>query len=139
MPAEEMDYLIQELVEKIRQGDGPALLEAKTYRWHGHFVGEEALIGERKYRSEEEIEEWKKRDPVVLFRNHLSSKRLISEHQLQTIEADTGQTVKEAVEYAQRSPMPESEEAIQAHPTMGEVLTEAALDIDRMAIHIPKG
>jgi pyruvate dehydrogenase E1 component alpha subunit len=112
MPAEEMDYLIQELVEKIRQGDGPALLEAKTYRWHGHFVGEEALIGERKYRSEEEIEEWKKRDPVVLFRNHLSSKRLISEHQLQTIEADTGQTVKEAVEYAQRSPMPESEEAI---------------------------
>jgi pyruvate dehydrogenase E1 component alpha subunit len=100
-----------ELVEMIRKGSGPALLEAKTYRWRGHFEGEEFLLGDRKYRSEEEVEAWKERDPIKLFKNYLLTNSLVPEEQLKPIEADIVKIIEEAVTFAQDSPLPETEEA----------------------------
>ena len=73
-------HTCNELIEKIRDGQGPALLEAKTYRWRGHFEGEEFLLGSRRYRSDEEVEEWKKRDPIKLYKNILLEKASFSIH-----------------------------------------------------------
>ncbi|MBW1828245.1 MAG: thiamine pyrophosphate-dependent dehydrogenase E1 component subunit alpha [Deltaproteobacteria bacterium] len=100
-----------ELIEEIRKGSGPALLEAKTYRWHGHYEGEEFLLADRKYRSEEEIEAWKKRDPVKLFKNYLLEKGSVSEEQVKAIETGVFKNIEDAIKFAQDSPLPETTEA----------------------------
>ena len=56
-----------EAVKRARNGEGPSLIECKTYRWEGHVVGEEAFMGDKSYRPKEEIEEWKKRCPLLTF------------------------------------------------------------------------
>jgi len=100
-----------ELIEEIRKGSGPAILEAKTYRWHGHYEGEEFLLADRKYRSEEEIQAWKERDPVKLFKNRLLAKGTVSEEEINAIEARVFENIENAVKYAQESPLPETSEA----------------------------
>lgn len=104
-------HLCSELIEEIRKGSGPALLEAKTYRWHGHYEGEEFLLADRKYRSEEEIEAWKKRDPVKLFKNYLLEKGAASEKQIKSIETRVFNEIEDAIKFAQDSPLPETTEA----------------------------
>ncbi len=104
-------HMCSELIEEIRKGSGPALLEAKTYRWHGHYEGEEFLLADRKYRSEEEIEAWKKRDPVKLFKNYLLEKGSASEEQIKALETRVFAKIEVAVKFAQESPFPETGEA----------------------------
>ena len=53
-------------VERARKGEGPTLIEAKSYRWRGHFEGDPC-----EYRPKEELENWIKRDPLVLYQNKL--------------------------------------------------------------------
>ena len=100
-----------ELIEEIRKGSGPAILEAKTYRWHGHYEGEEFLLAERKYRSDEEINAWKERDPVKLFKNRLLAKGTVSEEEINAIDARVLENIEDAVKYAQDSPFPVTSEA----------------------------
>src|SRR5712692_505813 len=54
-----------EAIARARAGEGPTLLECKTYRWEGHVVGEQAFLGSGAYRAEKEIEEWKARCPLI--------------------------------------------------------------------------
>ena len=60
----EVYQFASEAIARARAGEGPTLLECKTYRWEGHVAGEEAFIGAGAYRSEQEINEWKARCPV---------------------------------------------------------------------------
>lgn len=88
-------------VERARAGDGPTLLECKTYRWKGHSKSDL-----ERYRTKEEVEAWKKRCPIKRFRQLLISEGVIDEGEAEEIEEEAGRTIAEALEYAQSSPEP---------------------------------
>ena len=91
-------------VEKARNGGGPSLIEASTYRHHGHSRADPA-----KYRPEEEVKAWMKRDPVVNYRAKLLKAAGIKEADLAAIEGDIEIMIDEATEAAKNSPPPPDE------------------------------
>jgi pyruvate dehydrogenase E1 component alpha subunit len=93
-------------VTRARKGEGPTLLECKTYRHKGHSRFDPA-----KYRPREEVDEWMARDPVESFREKLLDKG-IPEEFLHKIESTVESEIEEAVEFAQESPLPEPEDAL---------------------------
>jgi acetoin:2,6-dichlorophenolindophenol oxidoreductase subunit alpha len=98
----------KEAVARARRGEGPTLIEAKTYRFDEHCVG---LFINGNYRPKEEIERFKKEgDPIVLFKAALLA-RGNSEGDLAEIEAHVKRAVNEAVAFAKDSPFPEPHEA----------------------------
>jgi pyruvate dehydrogenase E1 component alpha subunit len=96
----------QKAVARARNGEGPTLLECKTYRHKGHSRFDPA-----KYRPQEEVAEWMARDPVESFREKLLDKG-IPEEFLHKIESTVEAEIEEAVEFAQESPLPEPEDAL---------------------------
>jgi TPP-dependent pyruvate/acetoin dehydrogenase alpha subunit len=93
-------------IARARTGEGPTFLECKTYRWYGH-----SEIDPAKYRSPQEVEAWKKKEPVARFEKYLAGKKLLSEELKKEIEAQTKQVIDEAVEFAAQSPYPAPREA----------------------------
>lgn len=104
---------VTEAVERARNGGGPSLIECMTYRWHGHFHGEEALLGTRKYRDAEEVERWKKLCPIARYREKLESENVLSAEQFAAVEKAANEKIASAVEFAQKSPMPPGESALE--------------------------
>jgi len=102
-----------EAVARARRGEGPTLLECMTYRWHGHFHGEEALLGSRKYRETEEIERWKKLCPIANYKAKLEREKVLTGEQIAALEQGATDKVNAAVEFAQKSPMPTGENALE--------------------------
>lgn len=100
-------------VERARRGEGPTLLECKTYRWEGHVVGEEAFLGKRAYRSQEEIAEWKRRCPIATFESRFLARGTCTQAELDAIKAEVKRAVDEAVAFALDSPFPQPEEALE--------------------------
>ena len=90
-----------EAVERARAGDGPTLLECKTYRYMGHSRFEKAS-----YRTKEELEEWKKRDPVKLFKEFLLKEMKIEGKDLGRIDSQIDKEISDSVEYSEKSPDP---------------------------------
>ena len=90
-----------EAVERARAGDGPTLLECKTYRYMGHSRFEKAS-----YRTKEELEEWKKRDPVKLFKEFLLKEMKIDGKDLGRIDSQIDKEISDSVEYSEKSPDP---------------------------------
>lgn len=89
--------------ERALKGEGPTLLECKTYRWRGHWTGDP-----EPYRTREEVEEWKeKRDPIKLFRAYLTRHKLATRQELDDIEAAAAKKMEAAVEFAMNSPEPD--------------------------------
>lgn len=88
-------------VEHARRGDGPYFLEVLTYRFRGHSMADPIL-----YRDKAEVEEWKQRDPIVIFRQRLEKEGLLSPQELEQIERETDELVVEAVRFAEESPDP---------------------------------
>ena len=101
----------REAVERARKGDGPTLLECKTYRWEGHVVGEEAFLGKRSYRPADEIEAWKKRCPLTGFEQRFVPGNFTAE-ELEAVRTEVGRRIDEAVQFALDSPLPAPEEAL---------------------------
>jgi pyruvate dehydrogenase E1 component alpha subunit len=99
---------VMEAVERARAGEGPSLIECKTYRYRNHGEGGAFPTG---YRTKEEEEEWKKRDPIVLFRQFLLDEGDVAAHELDSIDEELVQEVLEASKWAQESPWPEVEQA----------------------------
>jgi pyruvate dehydrogenase E1 component alpha subunit len=97
-----------EAIDRARVGGGPTLLEAKTYRFLGHFVGDP-----QPYRTKEEVEEWKKRCPILLFRQRVFGEGKISAAELDAIDAAIKKEMEAAVEFGRTSPEPEVETALQ--------------------------
>jgi pyruvate dehydrogenase E1 component alpha subunit len=89
-------------VDRARAGGGPTLIEAKTYRWRGHSRSDRNL-----YRTQQEIEEWKQRDPITRLQNHLLELELLSEPECDMIRADVQAEIDAAVEFARNSPDPD--------------------------------
>lgn len=98
-----MWHAAREAVARARAGQGPTLIEARTYRTVGHHEGD-PLVGT--YRTQEELDEWKGRDPILVLRKLLLAKKQATTDQLAEIEASVNGTVQEAVTFAESSPSP---------------------------------
>lgn len=88
-------------VERARQGNGPTLIECMTYRQCGHSRSDP-----RTYRSKEEEETWKLKDPIMMLRHHLLENGISTETQLGILEQEVENEIKEAITFAESSPEP---------------------------------
>ena len=96
-----------EITKYVREGNGPVLVESKTYRWLGHSKSDANV-----YRTKEEIEEWKAKDPIEKFKNYLIKKKYFNEAELTEIEEKAKEDIEKAVEFSNNSPDPELETAL---------------------------
>jgi len=95
-----------EAIETARHGKGPTLIEGVTFRIHGHHMGDPGG-----YRTKEEIEKWKKKDPIDKLYSRLLKANLITNKENQEIEAKISQEIEEAVKFALDSPKIKPEDA----------------------------
>jgi TPP-dependent pyruvate/acetoin dehydrogenase alpha subunit len=95
-----------EAVAACRAGDGPVLIEAVTYRWHGHYEGDG-----QPYKPADEAERWRARDPLVLAEAELVAGGLATEEQLAEVRHAAEQRVAQAVESARAADVPADQEA----------------------------
>lgn len=98
----------EKAVARARKGEGPTLLECKTHRWFGHFAGDA-----QKYRSPKEIEEVRKFDPVLKFRNLLLEMKVVTPKGVEEIEVRVKAEIDEAVAFAENSPVSGREELLE--------------------------
>src|SRR5579864_6142242 len=96
-----------EAINRARTGGGPTLIECKTYRWYGH-----SEIDPAKYRDPQEVEYWKSKDPIVFMENYLRKQNLWSDDFKKKILDDFQVELDAAIEFAEKSPYPEPEEAL---------------------------
>jgi 2-oxoisovalerate dehydrogenase E1 component alpha subunit len=106
----ESHRVVKEAVERARRGDGPTLLEAKTYRPVPHSSDDD----DRSYRTREEVETWKKRDPVLLAREYCLGTGLLDEKKNEEFEQRAREIVNDANEFAKDAPYPAAEEALKS-------------------------
>jgi 2-oxoisovalerate dehydrogenase E1 component alpha subunit len=99
----------KEAFERARGGEGPTLIEAKTYRLTAHSSDDD----DRRYREREEIEEWRRKDPIARFEKYLEEAELLDEEKKQEMSARIKAEIDEAVEYAESAPYADSEEALE--------------------------
>jgi len=98
----------QQAVRRARSGDGPTLIECRTYRHKGHSRFDPAT-----YRSKEEVEEWLDKDPVRRLKNQLLERNDLSNTEVKQIEKEVSDAVEAAVKFAKDSPYPAPEEALE--------------------------
>jgi acetoin:2,6-dichlorophenolindophenol oxidoreductase subunit alpha len=101
----------REAVERAKRGEGPTLLDCVTYRIFGHFTGDPGRGVT--YRPKEEMEQWLQRCPIKRFKEYLFQKGWLTEDSEKRISATVRTSIGEAVRFAQESPLPLPEEAIQ--------------------------
>ncbi|MEM2318479.1 MAG: pyruvate dehydrogenase (acetyl-transferring) E1 component subunit alpha [Candidatus Bathyarchaeia archaeon] len=94
--------------ERARKGEGPTLIECKTYRHRGH-----SRVDPAKYRPREEVEAWLAKDPIKRFREKLLGLNVLTEAEIQQIDRGVAAEIEEAVRYAMESPYPAPEEALE--------------------------
>jgi TPP-dependent pyruvate/acetoin dehydrogenase alpha subunit len=94
-------------IARARGGDGPTLIECKTYRWHGHSEHDKAF-----YRTDEELAMWKSRDPIPTFTTYLRARHVLDDDKLKETEARVASTIDAAVEFATNAPDPSPEDAV---------------------------
>ncbi|HUO45761.1 MAG TPA: thiamine pyrophosphate-dependent enzyme [Acidimicrobiia bacterium] len=94
---------VKEAVERARRGQGAALVEAETYRYYAHTSDDD----DRLYRSREEVEEWRRHDPVVTLKQYLIEERLLTEADEKAIAAQAVSAVAAAVESTESAPPPD--------------------------------
>ncbi|NBJ68144.1 MULTISPECIES: thiamine pyrophosphate-dependent dehydrogenase E1 component subunit alpha [Clostridia] len=97
----EMINVTNTAVKHARNGDGPMLIEAKTYRWKGHSKSDA-----KKYRTRDEEKEWRKKDPIKQYKEALFNVGLLSEEQAEAIRQEAKTEIEAAVKFAEDSPMP---------------------------------
>jgi acetoin:2,6-dichlorophenolindophenol oxidoreductase subunit alpha len=98
----------QEAVRRARNGEGPTLIECKTYRNYGHFEGDA-----QKYKKDEEKQtHFTEKDCIQIFRNYLVSTQILTEQELERIDNDVEKAISEAVRFAEESPFPSADELL---------------------------
>jgi pyruvate dehydrogenase E1 component alpha subunit len=93
---------VSEALRTAREQRHPQLVEAVTYRFRGH-----SMADPEEYRSKEDVEEWRKRDPVNVFGRRLVDEGMLSDRELEDVDARAMKRIDEAVEFADRSPFPD--------------------------------
>ena len=107
MNAEAVHEAMDLAVERARKGDGPTFLEIKTYRYKGHSMSDPA-----KYRSKEEVEEYKQKDPIEQIKKTILERGYATEQQLDEIDNGVKVEIEECVKFAEESPFPEDSELL---------------------------
>jgi len=92
-------------IERVREGNGPYFLEIVTYRYRGHSMGDP-----ERYRQSEEVKKWQENDPIGIYRAHLTKEKIATKKELDAIDAQVGEEVQAAVQFAESSPEPALEE-----------------------------
>ena len=105
MSCEAVHKAMDEAVDRARRGDGPTFLEIRTYRFRGHSMSDP-----QKYRTKEEVEEYKKQDPIEVVRDIIIKKKWAKTSELEAIEAQMKKVVEEAEQFAENSPWPDESE-----------------------------
>jgi pyruvate dehydrogenase E1 component alpha subunit len=98
---------VHEAVRRARAGGGPTFIEAKTYRFLGHYIGDPAL-----YMPEEERKAWRQRDAILKLGEQLRAWGYLTESEDDEMAADVEAELQAGVEYARSSPIPAPEEAL---------------------------
>jgi pyruvate dehydrogenase E1 component alpha subunit len=106
MNVEAIHEAVAEAAARARRGDGPTLLEFRTYRFKGHSMSDP-----QKYRSKEEVEEYKQRDPIEQVLATIRENELLSEAEIETINKKVKAQVEDAVKFAEESPWPDGMDA----------------------------
>lgn len=106
MDVEEVHRAVARAAERARAGEGPTLLEFRTYRYKGHSMSDP-----QKYRTKDEVEGYKQRDPVEVARKVLLDKKFATEKDIEAIDQKVAAQVEESVKFAEESPFPEASEA----------------------------
>jgi pyruvate dehydrogenase E1 component alpha subunit len=96
---------IERAADRARRGDGPTLLDIKTYRYKGHSMSDP-----QKYRTKEEVSEYQEQDPIEHVLRMIRENNWMSEAEIEGVEADIKIIVDESVKYAEESPLPAAEE-----------------------------
>jgi pyruvate dehydrogenase E1 component alpha subunit len=99
---------VGEAVARARKGEGPSIVECKTYRHHGHFEGDPQT-----YKPKEEVEEWMKKDPIPRFRQQLIEMGVLTEESASKIDQEMSREIDNAIKFAEESPYPAPEEALE--------------------------
>lgn len=98
---------VEKAAERARKGEGPTLLEMMTYRWQGHFAGDPAA-----YRPDEEVAEWKAKDPVQKIRKDLAARKVLKEADIKKLEEEIEADVQAMLSFSLESPYPDVSEAL---------------------------
>jgi pyruvate dehydrogenase E1 component alpha subunit len=115
MPADAVDGMtpetvheaVSKAVQRAREKGGPTLLELKTYRYKGHSISDP-----QKYRSKDEVEEYKEKDPIQMVLKTILSNKLSSQADIDAINARVDKIVSESVKFAEESPWPDDSEVL---------------------------
>jgi pyruvate dehydrogenase E1 component alpha subunit len=115
MPGDSIDGMSPEAVhegvaravKRAREGDGPTLLEIKTYRYKGHSISDP-----QKYRTKEEVDEYKQKDPIQQVLATILTKKFATQAEIDAINKRVGDTVTAAVKFAEDSPLPDDGEVL---------------------------
>jgi pyruvate dehydrogenase E1 component alpha subunit len=115
MPADKVDGMTAEsvhegltrAVKRAREGDGPTLIELKTYRYKGHSISDP-----QKYRTKEEVEEYKAKDPISMVLKTIRENKFATDEEIKAIDDRINEVVEESVKFAEESPWPDDSEVL---------------------------
>lgn len=96
---------VAKAAQRARNGEGPSLIEAKTYRWYGHSHSDP-----RAYRTRDEEAEWKKRDPITVLKENLESVKMLTEAEFEKMEEAVDVKLNNSMEFSNTSPEPLAQE-----------------------------
>jgi len=97
----------QKAIARARKGEGPTLVECKTYRWLGHSFNDPAV-----YRSAEEVESWKEKCPVKRFEGYLKGKGILDDFKVKEVYRSVNEEIEESIRFAEGSPLPLPEDTL---------------------------
>lgn len=105
MRPEAVHEAIEEAADRARRGDGPTLLDIRTYRYKGHSMSDP-----QKYRTKDEVSEWMEQDPIEHVLKVIRDKKFMTEKEIEETEAWVKKEVEDSVKFAEESPLPPAEE-----------------------------
>ena len=98
-----------EAADRARRGDGPSLIEAKTYRFYNHHGVQNLGL---KYRTDDEVAQWKERDPIFSFEDRLIEAETATRDDFDAVWAELRADIESAIEFAEGSPLPEPDQIL---------------------------
>ena len=104
-----MHEAVTQAVARARAGQGPSLIEGRTYRYYEHSLGLGRIVRDA-YRDDEELEDWKKRDPIQLHKERLLEQGIATQEEIDQMENEIKIQIEEAITFARESPYPEPSE-----------------------------
>src|SRR5215211_3845060 len=126
--------VVTDALEKARGERQPQLIEAVTYRYRGH-----SMADPEEYRTKEEVEEWRRRDPIGAFAKRLQDEDLFSDEDVERFDKEAIATVDEAVQFADNSPFPELDSLYDDIYVLGENRAPAWWSVDERSPEVHRG